>query len=194
MCSSDLGDSYYGYNFIRSASEKCMDLAGINIGKKSFRIWQKLAIELWKNSHPKKEDRLMAGWYGNDTAWRMVIDINRIVLNGKADGTISNQPQRMLYSLCDGLIGGQGNGPLFPDPLPLGFLSFTNNAALNDMVFAGLMTLNYEKIPLIVNAFNLNPDSTDKVFLLGKPSKLEVINKMKILARPSPGWENFLNE
>ncbi len=69
---------------------------------------------MWKLSFPKKVHYLVAGWYGNDTAWRMVIDLNKIAIYGKQDGTISKTPQLQPHSLCDEIIGGQGDWPLNP--------------------------------------------------------------------------------
>jgi uncharacterized protein (DUF362 family) len=83
----------------------------------------------------------------------MVMDLNKIVIFGRNDGTIAEEPQRQLYSLCDGIIGGQGDGPLRPDPLPLGIISFTNNSAMNDIAMGLIMGFDIQKISLLKTLF-----------------------------------------
>ena len=42
-------------------------------------------------------------WYGNDTCWRMALDLNKILLYGREDGTMSNY-QKKYFSIIDGII------------------------------------------------------------------------------------------
>ena len=57
-------------------------------------------------------------------------DIER---NVESLSSISDSKKRVLYSLSDGIVGGQGDGPLYPKPLPLGIVMFTNSSYLNDV-------------------------------------------------------------
>jgi uncharacterized protein (DUF362 family) len=139
------GDCYPGGSYFRYWSELTLDKANRRQGKKSFWFWQKLSSLLWILSFPHPEHSIVAGWHGNDTTWRMVMDLNKIARYGKIDGTLSNNPQRFIYSVCDGIIGGQGDGPLEPEPLALGFISFTNNSLTHDRAMAILMGLPVNK-------------------------------------------------
>ena len=145
------GDCYPGGSLLRYWSELTLDEANRRQGEKIFWFWQKLSSLLWIISFPGPEHQISAGWYGNDTTWRMVMDLNRIALFGNEDGKISDKPQRQIFSLCDGIIAGQGDGPLNPIPLPLGVISFANNSYLNDYALALLMNLAVDKIPLLNN-------------------------------------------
>jgi uncharacterized protein (DUF362 family) len=185
------GDCYPGGSLFRYWSELLLDEANLKQGRKSFWYWQKLSSLLWFFSLPGKEHRLDAGWYGNDTTWRMVADINHIALYGKPDGTISDIKQREIYSLCDGIIAGQGDGPLEPEPLPLGIISFTNNALANDRLMAILMSLPVNKIPLL-NINNLYENSGCEYILNGKVVSLEEIKQYAVKATPPEGWLNYL--
>ena len=49
-------------------------------------------------------------WCGNDTCWRMTLDLNRILLYGRSDGNLVDVPKR-CFSVVDGIIGMEGNGP-----------------------------------------------------------------------------------
>lgn len=186
------GDSYLGLNLIKELAERLLDLSNKIIGSVSYPYVRKFAVKIWKLSSFKSIHQFGAGWYGNDTTWRMVLDINKIILHGKVDGTFSDVPQRQLFSLCDGIIAGQGNGPLFPHPLELGFISFTNNSAINDYAFARLMDFEPEKLPLILNAFRIYPKVYSKITLNGKKIKLSELDKFKVTATPPPGWAGYL--
>jgi uncharacterized protein (DUF362 family) len=187
------GDSYPGNNTFVNISERLLDISNKNIGKPLFRYCQKMAIAFWKLSKPGKDVQWGAAWYGNDTTWRMVLDLNQIAIYGNIDGTLADKPQRQIYSLCDAIIGGQGDGPLLPKPLALGFLSFTNNAALNDYIFACIMKLNPEKIALLTNAFQLFEHNFDNIKVEGKLIQLSGFNEYAIDTLLPPGWVEYMN-
>ena len=42
-------------------------------------------------------------WYGNQTTWRMCLDLNRIALYGRLDGSIADTPQRRLVHIVDAI-------------------------------------------------------------------------------------------
>ena len=87
-------------------------------------------------------------WYGNDTCWRMVADIARIVLYGDREGRIRDTPQRRLFSVVDGIVGGECNGPLSPDEKPAGVVVSGANLAAVDMVCTRLMGFDPRRLPL----------------------------------------------
>lgn len=68
--------------------------------------------------HPKKSSVRAGDWWGNDTAWRMMMDLSIVLRYGDTTGRLHPQPQRRYISIVDGIIGGQGEGPLRPDPHP----------------------------------------------------------------------------
>lgn len=184
------GDCYPGNSYMRYCSELVLDCANRRQGKKAFRFYQKLSSLLWILSWPGPEHNIAAGWYGNDTTWRMVADLNRIALFGMADGTVSGIQQRQILSICDAIIAGQGEGPLSPDPLPLGFISISNCSTLNDQAMSVLMGLPKEKIPLLnYNSFKYE---TECEITINKVRK-EFLDLSKFSSRallPS-GWKFF---
>jgi uncharacterized protein (DUF362 family) len=187
------GDSYPGKNILRHWSELATDNASRKKGKASYWFWLRLSSLLWKISLPGKEHQPNAAWYGNDTTWRMVMDLNTIVLFGKADGTLAETPQRVLYSFCDGIIGGQGNGPLRPDPLNLGVVCFSDNSAATDICMALMMGLDTEKIPLLAAAKSFMPGSTLPVTITlnGQRIQQQELKKYAVAAAPPSGWINY---
>lgn len=119
------------------------------------------------------------------------MDLNRIILFGKADGTISNQPQRTLYSLCDAVIGGEGEGPLKPEPYPLGFISFSNDSKLTDVCFGKLMGLNVDNVPLLKAALDDTLQKESKITLDGEKITLEDLSSFALSPKLPKGWMDY---
>jgi uncharacterized protein (DUF362 family) len=89
-------------------------------------------------------------WHGNDTIWRMVYDLNRIIRCApRQGGRLATTPQREYIAIADGIIAGEGNGPLQPLPVELGVLLASRDPFLLDSVMAQIMGLSPEKIPLL---------------------------------------------
>ena len=185
------GDSYPGNNKLRYWAELALDNANRKKGKQIYWFWIRLSSLLWKISLPTKQHQPSAAWFGNDTTWRMVMDLNMIVNYGRADGTLADSPQRFLYSFCDGIVGGQGDGPLRPDPLNLGVVCFTNDSATADVCMADLMGLKVNKMPLLMAAKSFMPNREVNITLNGKPIQLKELEKFATNALPPPGWENY---
>jgi uncharacterized protein (DUF362 family) len=96
-------------------------------------------------------------WYGNDTIWRMCLDLNKLILYGNADGTMRDglpQNRKRHFVLVDGLIAGEGSGPMNPDPLPAGLIVFGLHPASVDAACAYLMGFDPERIPIVRQAFH----------------------------------------
>lgn len=93
-------------------------------------------------------------WWGNDTVWRMSLDLNKLALYGGSEGRIHDEPVRRHYSLVDGIIAGHRRGPMNPDPLPAGLLLFGTNAASVDAAATVVMGFDPEKVPTVRNAFH----------------------------------------
>jgi uncharacterized protein (DUF362 family) len=186
------GDCYPGNNYLRLLAEKILDTANRNIGSLKYHFLKKTVSLIWRLSFPKAVHHIAAAWHGNDTCWRMVMDLNMIAIYGKKDGSLSNSPQRVLYSLCDGIIGGQGDGPLHPQPLPLGILTFSNNSSITDICAATLMGFDINKIFLLQNAQTAIKEKEIDIFLNEKKIDIENLKSLAIETIPAPGWIEYL--
>lgn len=91
-------------------------------------------------------------WRGNDTAWRMSIDLARITLFGCSDGTMATKPVRHHFSVTDGIIAGEGQGPLNPTPVSFGWLAFAQNIAYADIANALVMGFAGDELPIVHQA------------------------------------------
>jgi len=96
------------------------------------------------------------GWYGNDTVWRMVIDLNKILFYSNPDGSLRQddlKERKKYLSIVDAIISGEGNGPEAPDPKHTGLLVMGTDPVSVDGVCAKIMGFDWQKIPSIKNAF-----------------------------------------
>lgn len=92
---------------------------------------------------------LAGSWYGNDTAWRMSLDLIRLVLYADAAGRFHDVPQRKFFSVVDGIIGGEGEGPLEPSARQCGIIMAGFNPLAVDIAAARLIGYRPHKIPLL---------------------------------------------
>lgn len=94
-------------------------------------------------------------WYGNDTLWRTVLDLNRLLVYANREGEMTENPQRQCLNIVDAVIAGEGEGPMEPDPRPLGILAVGINPVAVDSVLATMVGFDYKKIPLIAKGFEI---------------------------------------
>lgn len=98
-------------------------------------------------------DTIRSGnWYGNDTTWRMVLDLNRILAYADGRGRLRDRPARRGFTLVDGIVAGEGNGPLDPVPKPCGAVVAGANTVAVDLTCTRLMGFDWRKIPLLREA------------------------------------------
>jgi uncharacterized protein (DUF362 family) len=63
------------------------------------------------------------------------------------------QNRKRHYVLVDGIVAGQGRGPLNPDPVTAGVVFFGTNPPSVDAACAYLMGFDPGKIPIVARAF-----------------------------------------
>lgn len=102
---------------------------------------------------PRSEVIRNGMWYGNDTIWRSVLDLNKILLYADDKGKMHDTVQRKYISIADGILGGEKNGPMEPDCKESGVLLFGVNPVAVDIVGATLMGFDYKKIPSLAHSF-----------------------------------------
>jgi uncharacterized protein (DUF362 family) len=91
-------------------------------------------------------------WYGNDTAWRMILDLTKCIFYFNGEGQRRQQPLRYLV-VVDGIIAGEGDGPMACDPKPCGVIMAGTSPVAVDCVSATLMGFDWRKAKLLLNAF-----------------------------------------
>jgi uncharacterized protein (DUF362 family) len=113
-------------------------------------------------------------WYGNDTIWRMIIDLNKVLFYGNPDGSLREEgfhSFKKYIGIVDAVLAGEGFGPLEPDPVEMGYLFCGTNPVAIDSVCATFMGFDYSRIPSIANAFRVNRFN----FCPFKPEEIEIL-------------------
>jgi uncharacterized protein (DUF362 family) len=104
------------------------------------------------------KDTIRSGnWFGNDTTWRMVIDLNRILRYADAEGVVHAKPVRRFFSVVDGIVAGEGNGPLDPAPLGAGLVVCGRNPISVDLTCARMMGFDDARLPVLHRALEEHP-------------------------------------
>jgi uncharacterized protein (DUF362 family) len=150
------GDCYEKADAVRSIAEDLLDRTNRSVVGLERKLFGRAAGVVMKTGRMlSKTFDVEGSWHGNDTVWRMVLDLQKILHYGQPDGTLSPNPAREIMNITDAIVGGQGEGPLSPEPASFGFLSLGRNAAACDWVHARLMGLDPDRIPLTREAFGL---------------------------------------
>lgn len=120
-----------------------------------------VARRLGRSVYGDTEDVVRSGnWWGNDTVWRMCLDLNTALLYANPDGALRDprpESRKRHYVLVDGILAGEGRGPMNPDPVEAGVIVFGVNAPSVDAVCAYLMGFDPDKIPIVREAFRRAP-------------------------------------
>ncbi|MEM3627525.1 MAG: DUF362 domain-containing protein [Candidatus Bathyarchaeia archaeon] len=151
---------------------------------------------------PKGDKHLLdaGNWYGNDSAWRMAVDLYRVFLYADSEGSLSSAPVRRVFSVIDGVIGGEGKGPLTPASKKCGLLIAGFNPSAVDIVATRLMGFDYKKLKmfsyilLYPELFKVKPQ---EIAISSNRNEyinlLEENNAQKCLDfTPPPGWRGFV--
>lgn len=128
-------------------------------------------------------------WYGNDTTWRMVLDLNKALLHFDGEGQPRKKPLRYL-SIIDGIIAGEGNGPMEADAKPCGVLIAGTNPVAADFVGARIMGFDWQKIPMLREAF----ENTDLELAGFSSEEIEVLPELGEIFhfKPHFGWKDHI--
>jgi hypothetical protein len=108
----------------------------------------------------KTETVIRSGnWYGNDTLWRMTLDLNKACLYANPDGSM--RPgiavnAKKYIGIVDAVIAGEGNGPLAPEPRKMGYILAGTNPVAVDCVCARMMGFDPMKIPTLSKALEIS--------------------------------------
>jgi uncharacterized protein (DUF362 family) len=148
------GDCYPGKSRVKSMLEYAADQQNLTDSGTKGRVWGGVATQLNRVLHLMGDNLGIEGsWSGNDTIWRTGLDLNRILIYGEVDGSMSSSVRRRVVHLADAIVAGQGDGPLSPQPLSLGLLFAGNNAACVDWFGAQLLGYDPQLLPIVREAF-----------------------------------------
>jgi uncharacterized protein (DUF362 family) len=168
-------------------------------GWKVLRKMRGIQTRLDKPTDSPKRFYIAGGaWYGNDTLWRMVYDLNLVLQCADNQGQVQQTPQRHYFSIVDGLVSGEGNGPLQPLPRDTNWLIFGDDPFAIDAALCHFMGFQTEKVPVIARRrafagrgwgqFELNDLAVE---LDGQRTRL-VDSSVNFRFVPPPGWRQYV--
>lgn len=142
----------------------------------------------------RKDVASFGNWSGNDTIWRTVNDLNKIIFYADENGEMTDKIQRRMLCIGD-MVVGAGEGPLCPEPVKAGCIIMGENPVIFDKLCTRIMGYNYELIPTIKNAYNLS--QKDECVVLSNFEGWDSSNIDKILTEkqwnPAKGWDVLRN-
>ncbi|MHB8336539.1 MAG: DUF362 domain-containing protein [Ignavibacteriaceae bacterium] len=165
--------------------------------KRIGKYGQNLLIRLKLINKPRGDDKISGGnWYGNDTAWRMAADLSRILIYADREGIMHEEPQRKIFSIIDGIIAGEKDGPMAPMPKMIGSMVAGENILAVDTACATFMGFDYKKIKMLSELWNntkrplafFNTDETNVVSNDNLLNNKNVKNCYKYKFLPHTNW------
>jgi uncharacterized protein (DUF362 family) len=114
-------------------------------------------------------------WWGNDTIWRTTIDLNQIFYHGDAQGRLVEQTSRRVLNVYDGIVAGEGDGPMAPTPRAEGLLAMGEDGVATDVVVAWLMGFDWRRVPVLANAIGPRAGGVAITRFAGDPAALPVL-------------------
>jgi uncharacterized protein (DUF362 family) len=132
-------------------------------------------------------------WYGNDTIWRTILDLNNIIFFSDKQGNMKSEKQRKYFTIIDGIIGMENEGPMDGNPKKCGIILGGNHPVVLDCIGSWIMGFNFEKIPSLKKAFEkkfFNLIDIDKRIIINLIEKK--FDKINFHFNPSKGWKEYI--
>jgi len=142
-------------------------------------------------------------WHGNDTVYRTVYDLSKIVALADSRGIMHKTPQRRFLFLIDGIVAGEKQGPLAPSPKPCGVVIGGRNPVAVDLVATRLMGFNTERMVVFSRLETIPPDHPLQSIAYGDIQiasnndewnrNIFDSNDRYLALCPHSGWRNYLD-
>ncbi len=173
------GDAYLKKNIYLEIADEMLDIRNKLSNEKEYdmaKAAHQLFVEAFKKG--KKSEKYFEGsWYGNDTIWRTIIDLNRIMKYADKKGEINSRIQRRIFAVGDMIVSGEKEGPLCPSPIYPGVIVMGEDLFEFDKVVCSLMGFEHTKIPLLNH-----PDSYKQELPLSEC-------KIECIVSNNPNWD-----
>ncbi|MFA7708949.1 MAG: DUF362 domain-containing protein [archaeon] len=190
------GDQYINKSLIKKEYSKLADWFYRNYNHLS-KIQRKFTVfalsSLFVLSKITSKDKTLdGGWSGNDTIWRTILDLNNILYfyNTKTR-RFKKKQVREVFTIVDGLICGENNGPLNPEDKFCGITIIGENPVLIDAMIAKLMGYDIKKIKQVYCGYyddksRLSPKrlkniNDEQIILINKTKKFKKIKEIYAL-------------
>lgn len=199
-----------GDEFNRISLRKCLQIrlwsrlklspVGISVASLLKKIFM---LTVWKgktykqiSAEGKQTDLFFEGsWHGNDTIWRCIKDLNKIVLYADKTGHMRGEKQRKYLCIVDAVWAGEKEGPMEQSPKALGCVFGGTNPVYVDYAASRLMKYSYLDLPTIKYGFknrwwNLTEKKAEDVSIgCNRP-----LQDVASYFTPTVGWKEKLCE
>lgn len=132
-------------------------------------------------------------WSGNDTLWRCIKDLNKILLYSDKYGDMHEEKQRKYLCIVDAILAGEREGPMEHTPKKCNLVFGGLNPVYVDYIASEIMGFDYKFIPSIYKSFD------NKWWDLVEKSPNEVKYDSNVLEKewkyrfiPTSGWKSVL--
>jgi uncharacterized protein (DUF362 family) len=113
----------------------------------------------------QKERMLRGAWEGNDTTWRMTVDVFNAFVKDCTGLRKKNNWQFKTFSVVDGIIGGDTDGPHFPHKVDSKVIVSGEDLLEVDSVCARLMDYNIDSIKYLKHLLNYYKVYLDRIII-----------------------------
>jgi len=143
------------------------------------------------------------GWHGNDTIWRTVDDLNRILFFYDPPTAAMQTQKRRYFALVDGIVAMEGNGPLRGTPRPAGVVMGGDDPLAIDIAAATLMGFDWRRIHLLEGIAHTRPTCSYSASA-ANPLDIRLLSNVAewrswdglaqnaLSFRPPSGWRQFV--
>lgn len=161
-CASEGGDSYahksekmeYAYDLKDRVNE--LNYANQQDQAKELeKEYLESLLDAKRESHEQYSDGF---WYGNDTIWRTIVDLNMILRYADKKGELKDDIQRKILTVADMVVAGEEEGPLSPSPKLCGTIITGEDSVAVDRIASSLMGFDYKLLPMLNNKFLNNKE------------------------------------
>lgn len=183
------------------ATEIARPLLARGVGERFFRTVRRI------ETATRGDAFIRAGnWHGNRTTWRMCCDLNRCLYYSSTNNSTNSstnkatgaglfldarQPVRTVLTVLDGVVAGEGEGPLAPSDVPLGVIVAGTDPVAVDLVAVRLMGYNEQLIPKLREPMR---DTGARITQVRGPEDVEVAETRVEPARDHPVVMRRLDE
>ncbi len=146
------------------------------------------------------------GWHGNDTIWRVVDDLNRVLFfYDDHHQQMSDRQQRRYFAIVDGIVAMEGNGPLRGSPKQCGLVIGGEDPLAIDAVAATLMGFDWRRIRMLngiaasevspkYSAFRGDESAIELLSNFAQWESLEAVRNEHLGFEAANGWRGFVEK
>jgi uncharacterized protein (DUF362 family) len=145
--------AFIKHRFIRRKIARSLcwfeSVVGRSLMKKIAHLGRELILERFWPVRQAENIIQWGDWHGNDTLWRTILDLNKVIMYCDKSGVLTNTPQRKYFSIIDGIIGQEGQGPTTGTPKHTSLLLGGRDPVAVDTIATLIMGFDPKKIKTI---------------------------------------------